>query len=800
VHAVFLAATLTAALLASACASTTPASDPPRYRADITRTEFGIPHVKAADFEGLGYGIGYAYAQDNFCLLAEKINQLNGERSRYFGPDGKVHIGIGHSISNRDSDFFFRSQFARSPIAASFRQRSPELIGITRGYAAGVNRYLRDTGRENLPAACRGAAWVRPVEEDDIYVWYSVVATILALQQVPEAIVNAQPPAPEMSTSTPRVGAGASEAINGSEPVQHPVSAIGSNAWAFGRDATVNGRGLVFGNPHWPWGNINQFYQAHLTIPGHLDVMGVTYGGTPMILIGFNRSVAWSHTVSSGSRSVIRKLTLASDSPTAYVFDGQRREMERNEVTIDVLGEDGALRQESRTFYTTHMGPLLASKEMPWSTTSAYSLTDMNLPNRRMMEQWLDFARAENVGAIRKSLTSILGVPFANTVAADAAGRVLYADYSVKPYVTDEMLKSCGGWETVGRAIEGRPLMLDGSKSACDPSSDPGSPQPGILPARLLPLLERYDYVANSNNTAWLTNARSPVTGMPAVTGRDPEFIGFRPQSGLRIIEARLAGEDALPGNRFDAEAVRALVFGSQAYPELGNHNRAAEVMRPAIDSICADAQPVTLKDGAIIDLTAGCRSLESWDGRHTKQSVGAHLFREFWWAASRIPHLLATPFDPDRPLETPRDPDVTNVEVRKALREALAGAIAKLDGLGIALDRRWGEVHTHPLGAGRIPIDGNISDVLNVMIAPQLTTEGYGPVLHGASYVQIVGFNERGPEADAVLLFGQSTDPESPFYFDQLQQLWVEQKWNRLPFEQEEVAARAISSVSLEE
>ena len=49
--------------------------------ADIRRTDFGVPHIRAHDERGLGYGIGYAYAQDNLCLLANEVVTVNGERS-----------------------------------------------------------------------------------------------------------------------------------------------------------------------------------------------------------------------------------------------------------------------------------------------------------------------------------------------------------------------------------------------------------------------------------------------------------------------------------------------------------------------------------------------------------------------------------------------------------------------------------------------------------------------------------------------------------------------------------------------
>jgi acyl-homoserine-lactone acylase len=44
----------------------------PTTAAEIRRTSFGIPHIIANDEKGLGYGIGFAYGQDNFCVLATR--------------------------------------------------------------------------------------------------------------------------------------------------------------------------------------------------------------------------------------------------------------------------------------------------------------------------------------------------------------------------------------------------------------------------------------------------------------------------------------------------------------------------------------------------------------------------------------------------------------------------------------------------------------------------------------------------------------------------------------------------------
>ncbi|HYO76750.1 MAG TPA: penicillin acylase family protein [Thermoanaerobaculia bacterium] len=163
-----------------------------------------------------------------------------------------------------------------------------------------------------------------------------------------------------------------------------------------------------------------------MTIPGRLDVRGVTAGGVPVIVIGFNRSVARSHTVSTGSRAVVRELTLAADSPTAYVVDGPRREMQRSTVTIDVRRADGSVTQESRTFYSTDFGPIMGGvmggEAMPSTASTAYAFTDPNLSNRRLMRQWLAIGQARNVAKVRSALATHLAIPWVNTLAADARG------------------------------------------------------------------------------------------------------------------------------------------------------------------------------------------------------------------------------------------------------------------------------------------------------------------------------------------------------------------------------------------
>ena len=67
-----LAASAAIALLAS-CAGAPGAGDAGKMTAEIRRTAYGVPHIKASDYAGLGLGLGYVSAEDNICEIAERM-------------------------------------------------------------------------------------------------------------------------------------------------------------------------------------------------------------------------------------------------------------------------------------------------------------------------------------------------------------------------------------------------------------------------------------------------------------------------------------------------------------------------------------------------------------------------------------------------------------------------------------------------------------------------------------------------------------------------------------------------------
>ncbi|AJA09160.1 hypothetical protein SKP52_11300 [Sphingopyxis fribergensis] len=80
-----------------------PAEAKERYDATIVCASYGIPHITAQGLCGAGYGVGYAYAQDNLCMIAEEFATVARERSMHLGAEAKAVVGFA-PVDNLSSD------------------------------------------------------------------------------------------------------------------------------------------------------------------------------------------------------------------------------------------------------------------------------------------------------------------------------------------------------------------------------------------------------------------------------------------------------------------------------------------------------------------------------------------------------------------------------------------------------------------------------------------------------------------------------------------------------------------------
>lgn len=736
--------------------------------AEVARTSHGVVHVRADSFDGLGFGLAYAYAEDNICMLADTLLTVRGERSRYFGGDapptagknGEYSVAIDYlnehtfDLRNEDSDFFFKAYLDLDVLRAGYARASPEARALLAGYVAGYNRYVREHANA-LPAACRGAAWIKPITVEDLYLLIAEKAIHASGQLFPRQILAA---AQDLD------GKGAAPATFWPRDWSNP--GLGSNGLALGGDVTRNGRGMLLANPHYPWFSTDRFYQVHLTVPGAYDVMGVSLGGLPAVVIGFNRDVAWTHTVTKALHFTTFRLQRdrSDRSGRGYLIDGVPERMTERVVEVQLRQPDGSQRVRRKTFFYTKLGIPIAVPGLPVAPDDLVVLGDPNRANTRLLDQWLAMGRADSVHTLRATLGRFMGLPWVNTVAADRQGEALYIDNSVVPHVTTAQFRSdC--------LLFGPILLFDGSRSACHWGSDVGSPA-GIFGAARAPQLLRRDYVANANDSYWLTNSRQLLTGPPP-WGYSPMYGPTAVEQHLRTRLGFVQVEALLEKRRdLDLDDLLGLMFSNRVY--------AAELVLPELLAACRSEIDSTV--------LAACKTLAAWDGKVDVDSRGALLFREFWRKAVAFPGIWAVPFDARDPVHTPRG---IAPAAQMPLLAALKESAMHLTALGIALNARLGDYQVDQRGAYRTPVHGGTGDIDGVYnalhMSGPLTAQGYGSVVWGTSYVQLVAFDDTGPIARGVLPYGQSTDPASPWYADQLAS-YVAKVLPRLPFSEEEI------------
>ncbi|WP_354437968.1 penicillin acylase family protein [Marmoricola sp. OAE513] len=792
------AAALTVSLIAiNGSATSTATAAPPTYSATVTRTEHGIPHITANDWGSLGYGSGYAAAETSICALADVVLTGRGERSKYLGPDAKFDDGVAINGTNFQIDALVADLHNRKVVEGILADPkagpSAKAKQMVAGYAAGVNKYLRDSGGASsiTDPACKNAAWIQP-NATALDVWYGVyLANIIASTgNFLKEIVGATPPSlgdpglPGLATFgiVPPELPDADELTESLKTDEN----FGSNATAIGAEASTTGSGMLLGNPHFPWNGRFRFSQQQLTIPGQYDVAGGSLIGSPVVNIGWNNNVAWSHTVSTAYRFAPYEYRTVLSPFTYLSANGLLKQVEKRNVTVTIKKSDGTLGSRSTTFYRTPQGYVIDSPSqlMGWTPLSFFAIRDANGEQLRTIDTFLEMGGASDVRDLLERQDAAGGMPWVNTTAADRNGDVLYADHSVVPNVSNNLANKC--MTPIGRVLQqlaGLPA-LDGTfaDSLCKWGADADAERPGIFGSKNLPSTVRRDWVMNANDSYWLPNPDEKLEGFARIIGCEQCVRTMRTRMvDHYVIDALKVGKISptqLRGFEHENRVMAAEVFGTD------------NLVKVCLAANGGDACPV----------------LAAWDKTSNKESRGYAIFEQF---VTRLPKnglLSSGPwsvgFSRANPVDTPNTPKTADPKVIRAM----AQAIAYLRTNNIPVDATWGEVQVAgdrgapaiPLGGGNGDQAGNANALASRGV---LANTGYlKPITYGSSHIQAISFLPGGGvDAKTILTYGQSDNPNSPWSSDQTQ-MFSDQQWVSFAFTPAQIAADKISSVTVSE
>lgn len=752
-----------------------------RYTATVRRTEHNVPHITADDLAGASFGYGYAFAEDHLCSLADVVVQVNGEAARWFGPEWTAQ------------DVVYRSIDLMGDAREQFEGQQPQLQEMIRAYAAGYNAYLDETGTEEIPGYCQGADWIRPIDEYDLSAYYKALTLRASLDPVLDYVFEAAPPTTADEEEPETDPAGDEAALGAAFDTLTPEpSELASNAWAIGPDRTADGTTMLVGNPHFPWQGALRFTEVHLTVPGEIDVYGASLLGSPAVNIGFNEDVAWSHTVSAGTRFTAYTLDLVDGDPTSYHYGDEVRSMTSVDVTVDVLDPDtNDTVSETHTVWFSHYGPVLAFPGVGWTDETVITIRDGNADNDEITAQYLAMNTASSMDEFIEAHADNQGIPWVNTIAASADGRIWYADTSATPNLSDEAIAA---WEArvetdpfTGIALDNRVVLLDGSDPLFEWVDDPDARDPGLVPFADMPQQERSDFLFNANDSYWIANPAEPITGVSPLHG-----LAERPLSNRSRMNAVMLGTedgDSGPDGRYTFDELTASAVANRAFT--------AEML---LDDVLAWCDAVGTAHAE------ACAALAGWDGRVDLGSTGAHVWREFIHELDD--EVWAEPFDPDDPIGTPSGLVVpADGGGRDPIADAMTLVAERIEQAGFAFDAPLGDLQYADRNGERVPIHGGtgtegVSNVVGFSgngttsepgIArgervedSALTTSGY-PVSNGTSFLYALEFTDDGPQAAAFLTYGQTGDPTSPFFVDQTRR-FSDKDWRPIRFTEEDV------------
>jgi acyl-homoserine-lactone acylase len=773
--------------------------------ANIRWTDYGVPHIKADNLESMSYGVGYAFAKDNICVLADQILKYNSQRSKYYGPDMTPGSGDSEHLIN---DFGFLTLGIREHAEKNIKSLSGNSQALLSGYAQGYNKYLADTGVANIDGSCANMPWVQPISDIDMLTYSLGIALLPGAANFLGPMFLAAPPGESFAPYPQSVN---NYVVNSKPVISLPEknpSDLGSNGWGLGKDKTANGKGMVLANPHFPHTGNLRFWQFHITIPEHLNVMGGSLTGMPGVVnIGFNENVAWTHTFSSAEHFVVYQLTLNPNDPAqkSQVIDGANRLITSKEHVIDVAVGPGQTIKLAKKSYSTHHGPMVVVPgSFEWGPGgSAFAIKDANLGNVDVLDHWLAMNLAGNISEFKQAFKDYDGVIFNNTMSADSEGNVFYIDDSTVPHLTPTAINE----------MTTNPLLV-GAKQAAGFTILPGFLSAfdfeRAVPYENAPRYSGTDYVQNSNDSFWLTNTNAPITGVSPLYGSVDNQQSLRSRMAHQLL-ADSAGSDGL----FTPEEVEQALLSNRSY--------LAENIMTELLTICQAQGDTAVSVGATnVDISAGCAALALWDGKMNKDSSSAHLFREFAFLFNKNPQWT-TSFSSDNATMTPSG--LTN---NMTTLEQFAQAILNVESAGLALDATLSSVQfverSLPDGSAtgvKIPWAGahNIEGGFNVFntrtgndgtllrrhVYPAqnsdsiLSAEGGGyHVNYGSSWMTVVNFTDEGPVARGLLSYSQSHEYGSDNNVDQTLLYSQQPQLRPLRFTEVDIEANKVSEMTI--
>ncbi|GHO45249.1 penicillin acylase family protein [Ktedonospora formicarum] len=421
---------------------------------EIITDHYGVPHIYARNEDDLFFAQGFIHAQERLWQMELNRRIGAGRLSEIVGP---VALEV---------DRFSRRLGMHRSALEGVQQLPEQMKQILTAYVLGVNTYIKHHQRQ-LPAEF---AILRfrpdPWRLADCLQWGKMIGWNLSGNWETE-LTRARLVASIGVERAAKLEAGydpahpliippgvAYQGINPGLLDQYErIKELtgfgmmgGSNNWVVDGTMTTTGLPILCNDPHLGQAAPSIWFECHLNM-GDLDVVGASFPGSPGVVIGHNRHIAWGVTnaVSDVQDLYIEKFN--PDNPNQYEYQGQWENAKVYREYIKIKGEEPVVEDVRVTRHgpiITKMPPLENMGEEKGELPLALRWTGLEQCNIAWAVQKIN--RATNWDEFREGLRD-WDVPPQNFVYADRQGNIGYVmagSIPIRPQQQQALLPSPG--------------------------------------------------------------------------------------------------------------------------------------------------------------------------------------------------------------------------------------------------------------------------------------------------------------------------------------------------------------------
>lgn len=501
----------------------------------------------------------------------------------------------------------------------------------------------------------------------------------------------------------------------------------GSNGIALAPLRTRDGHALLLINPHTSF-----FFRAEQQVSSEegLNVYGAATWGQFFIYQGFNETAGWMHT-SSGVDAIdefIETIRIAPNGTRQYRDGARWRPVGQRQITLSYRQPSGEMATRRFTLYSTRSGPIVGRSGDKW-----LSVALMNRPLAALQQSFLRTKAADLNGFMK--VAALQANSSNNTLFADKTGHIAYLHPQFVPVRDD-----CFDYT---RPVDGR---------------DPATRWKGVHDLSQLPQVidPPSGYAFNTNNWPW--TAAGPDSPRQKDYPRYMDQAGENPR-GLHMVKL------LTPARGVTLEGLRDIAYDpwlptfDSLIPRLQQAYAALPEGDPQRERL---AEPMTLLTG--------------WDRRWSAQSQATSL--AVFWGEALWRRVAAQAATAHLSVWDYMDQRASAADRLGALSEAVSRLQTDFGTWRVA----WGDINRFQRNDGAvtqtfddsrpsypIPFTSNQWGALASFGARTYpgTRKYYGT--SGNSFVATVEFGPR-VRAYAVSIGGQSGDPRSPHFNDQIE------------------------------